>query len=118
MVRMNKLFSLRLPLATCKIVINAYDANHTGPMGHSRIDVEVKVDGAVLFPRGELYCAVNSSTAIDSKAAKALVMSLVAMKPGDTDADYFAGYSEAQLAFASAYGEEIQMICTDRYGDM
>lgn len=114
----NFLFEQRIRLGkeTCRIM--AYDANHTDRhTGHMRIDVEVFFAGERVFTLGELYCAVNRWTAIDSDAAKALVLSLVAMKPGDTDADYFASYSPEQLAFAEAHGEEIDMARMWRFGD-
>ncbi len=37
------------------------------------------------------------------------------MKPGDTDSDYFANYTSAQLAFASTYGDELSMTAEERY---
>lgn len=99
------------------IVIHAYDANRTDPnTGHMRIDAELRQGGKVIFGRGDTYCAVNRWTAIDSDAAKALVLSLFAMKPGDTDPDYFASYTPEQLEWASANGEYLSMVAEERYG--
>ena len=99
------------------VTIHAFDANHVGPMGHSRIDVVVKVGRKTIFPRGATYCAVASGHTVDGKAARELVLSLVAMRPGDTDADYFASYTPEQLDFARTYGEEIDMVRFNRYGE-
>ena len=114
----NFLFQLRLRLGGKLCRIYAYDANHTDPQtGHMRIDVEVWHGAECIYRVGETYCAVNRWTAIDSDAAKALVLRLVAMKPGDTDADYFEHHTPAQLDFARAYGEEIAMVKCDRFGE-
>ncbi len=126
------LFTLRVGLTNpiygnAIATIRAFDAHHTSrDTGHMRIDVEViltetvnaKRTRTVVFPRGQLYCAVNRWTAIDSDAAKALVLSLVGMKKGDTDAEYFADYSPEQLTFASEYGDTIAVTGNDRYGDL
>jgi hypothetical protein len=115
------LFVLRLKPYTRKkrIEIKAWDRPDPAdnPTGHSYIDVEVKHGAAVIFPRGQLYCGVNQWTATDGEAAKALVLSLVAMKPGDTDEDYFEGYSDDQKAWANEYGDVISMTASYRYGE-
>lgn len=114
------LFTLRVQAfkGESAIVIHAFDANHTDPQtGHMRIDVEVRQGGKVIFPRGATYCAVNRWTAIDSKAAKSLALSLVAMKPGDTDIEYFNGYTTEQLEWAEKYGDHLSIEREARYGD-
>lgn len=116
---LNRLFTLRVPAFKGEpmIVIHAWDANHVDSTGHARIDVEVRQGGKVIFARGDTWCAVNGSTSLDGIAAKELVMSLVAMKPGDTDADYFAGYSADQLEWCERYGEHIGCERYFRYCD-
>lgn len=109
-----------------RLAVRAFDANHTDPQtGHHRIDVEAilfetvngKRERRVIFKRGDTYCAVNRWTSIDSDAAKELVLSLLAMKPGDTDAEYFASYTPEQIAFAERYGEDIGCERERRYCD-
>lgn len=99
------------------ITIRAFDANRTDSTGHSRIDVEVREGSSVIFPRGALYCGVPCGTTVDGVDARELVLSLVAMKPGDTDSEYFADYTEEQLAFAHEYGEVLDLARYDRYCD-
>ena len=127
----DKLFMLRVGLTNkaygnIVLAITAYDANHTSPdTGHMRIDVSARlyetIDGKrtsrVVFARGDTYCAVNRWTAIDSDDAKELVLSLLSMKPGDTDEEYFASYTPEQLAFATRYGEDLSMAAMDRFGE-
>jgi hypothetical protein len=54
---------------------------------------------------------------IDGDDAKECVLSLLAMKPGDTDSTYFEGWTEDQLAFAQAHGETVLMAKQERFGD-
>ena len=85
---------------------------------HERVDVQVKQGGKVIFPRGFLYCGIPSHASVDGNYAKEAVLSLVAMRLGDTDEDYFKGYSPEQLEWAARYGEELGMIREQRYCDM
>jgi hypothetical protein len=112
------LFELQVKLGGKLCRIFAFDANHTcRTHGHMRIDVEVHHGGSVIFPRGATYCAVPRGVSIDGVEARELVMSLVAMKPGDTDSEYFEYYTPEQLEFAEAYGEEIGMVREFRFCD-
>src|ERR1700678_2705124 len=95
------LFTLRLRVAMGAplVIVDAFDGGPEAyPGTHHRIDVEVRQGGKVIFPRGATWCAVNGWTSIDGIQAKELVLSLVSMKPGDTDSDYFASYTPEQLA--------------------
>jgi hypothetical protein len=106
------------------IVITCYDGNITTQFGSRggwdsagrvKLTVEVKHGQDVIFPVGQLCCALHGSS--DGMAAKELVMSLVAMKPGDTDRDYFADYTPEQLAWATEHGEALDMEREARYCD-
>ena len=101
------------------ISIHAYES--TGrppyPSTHTRIDVEVKIGPDVIFARGDTWCGVAAHVPLDGIEARALVMSLVAMRPGDTDSDYFASYTPAQLEFAETYGEALGCVRESRYCD-
>lgn len=119
----NHLFTIRIDVAKRDerrrfVTIYAFDGNHCDPRtGHNRIDVVCTLDGKTVFAKGDTWCATPCGKSIDGKDAKELVCSLIAMKPGDTDADYFKGYTLAQLAFAEEHGEYIAMIGEDRYGE-
>ncbi len=84
--------------------------------GRIKLTVEVRHDGVIVFPAGQLYCALHGTS--DGAAAKELAMSLVAMHPssggGESD-DYYDGYSPEQLAWCEAYGEDIDMERETRY---
>lgn len=122
----DRIFTLRFLLPKLRgethsncLIIHAFDANVSDPRtGHNRIDVMATLGGKVLFPMGQLWCGTNRWTGIDSAQAKHLVMTLLAMKPGDTDAEFFADYTPEQLAFAGNYGEELVLEANRRYGDL
>jgi hypothetical protein len=117
MNRHDHLFTLRVALSKGFATIYAFDAYQTDSTGHSRIDVEVRHEGKTIFPRGAMWCGTPSHVTVDGKAAKALVLLLVAMQPGDTDADYFASYTPEQIAWAEEFGDELNMAREARYGE-
>ena len=118
---LSHLFTLRVRLYNDahdkrQIVIHAFE----GPPSygtHTRIDVEVRHGGAVIFPRGTLYCGIPGGTCTDGIAARKVVMSLVAMRPGDTDDEYFADYTPAQRDWAEEHGEALSCEAQSRYCD-
>jgi hypothetical protein len=99
------------------VTITAYDDLVPGwdSAGRVRLTCEVKHGRAVVFPKGQLTCALHAAS--DGIKAKGLVMSLVAMRPGDTDADYFADYTPDQLAWVTEHGEALSMERETRYCD-
>lgn len=114
----------------CRLTIRAfeappYDAKGKptgGRYGHTRIDIEATLTTATgkrktLFKRGETYVGIPSHASIDGAYAREAVVSAVAMKPGDTDEEYFAGYTRLQRAWASTYGESLDIQKHDRYCD-
>jgi hypothetical protein len=95
------LFTLRVCVFASEplVVVNAFEGRGRAGGSHNRIDVEVRQGGRVVFPRGQLYCGLPTFKSIDGPHARELVLSLVAMKPGDTDKDFFAHYTPEQLAW-------------------
>lgn len=62
-----------------------------------------------LFSGANFGCAPND--AVDSKRAAAMLLAFLTLQPGDTDADYFASYTQDQLDWTenSAEAEELRM---------
>lgn len=118
----NVAFTLRIPLRSNlapvgRVTITAYDdlVPQWDSAGRVRLTVEVKHGRAVIFPKGQLTCALHGTS--DGIKAKELVMALVAMRPGDTDADYFEDYTAEQLAWVTEHGEAIGIEREARYCD-
>lgn len=113
------LFELRTLSSKSRITIQAFELTHKHTNNHLYFTVRVLENGEEVFAKGHLYAGVSiyAGHAIDSDAAKELAMSLVAMKPGDTDKEYFTGYTAKQLAFAEQHGEWLSYIAAERYGE-
>lgn len=103
-----------------QIVIRAFDdmTPQWDFAGRIRLTVEVRHGGKVIFPKGQLYCALHGSS--DGIEAKELVCLLVGMHPsagGGEEADYYSDYTPEQLEWVEAYGEHIDRVRSDRYCD-
>lgn len=68
-------------------------------------------DGSVLFSGEDYGCAPGH--AIDSDDALRNLLGFLTLRPGDTDADYFASYTEAQHAFAASDAEYLSLWAHD-----
>jgi len=112
------LFELRVSVAGKRLTVRAFESSKQQYISpHTRLDLEARYDGKVLFPLGALYIGVPSHHSIDSDAAKRSALGCFALKPGDTDADFFEDYTREQLAWVSAHGEELSLIVYDRFGE-
>lgn len=127
MSKPNVAFTLRIRLYRKEhdprlLIITAYDHNWSMADTHGRIDVEVKHGGEVIFPLGQLYCAVSKACghSSDGMAAKELVMSLVAMHRsagGGEGEDYYYGYTPVQIQWSEAHGQALDVERMERYCD-
>ena len=70
---------------------------------------------SVLFTGEDFGCA--PSDAIDSDGAVRGVMGFLTLRPGDTDSDYFEGYSKEQFAFCTHHAEALSLEVTNRFGE-
>ncbi len=114
----NVAFTLRIRLYTQdkrQVVIRAFDDAGWDSAGRVKLNVEVRHGGKVIFPKGQLYCALHGTS--DGIAARELVLSLVAMKPGDTDEEYFKDYSPEQLDWVAEFAEPLDYARQARYCD-
>jgi len=111
---MSRLFQLRYRLTGGVCTITAYEGDFVPP-NHTRIDIEMSFEGVVIFSRGATYCATPGC--LDGSEAKELVTATIAMRPGDTDEDFFDGYTPTQLAWCKKYGEELSLEAMMRYCD-
>jgi hypothetical protein len=79
--------------------------------------IERPVDGEpiVLF-EGEDF-AGSPCHADDSDDTVGALMSFLALRPGDTDADYFESYTADQLAYCEQHAEALGLTADDRFGE-
>lgn len=55
--------------------------------------------------------------AIDSDQTVASLLSFLTLRPGDTDADYFEGYTDVQRAYCDAHAETLASEVYSRFGE-
>lgn len=118
-------FTLRVRLYTREhdarcITIRAYDdmVPSWDEAGRVRLTCEVKHGREVIFPKGQLYCALHGTS--DGIAARELIMSLVGMAPdagGGEGEDYYADYTPEQIAWANEHWEALACEREARYCD-
>lgn len=91
-----------------RIAIRVWDGSR-GSHGGERLDVEVSHKGEIVFAFGQLCCGLPACGGVttDGIEARELVLSLVGMRPGDTDRDYFDGYTPEQLAWVREHADLI-----------
>lgn len=103
------LFSLATTLSDGKrLVVHAYDRNVVSG-SHHRVDFACILGNTTIFSIGDSYVGIPSHKTIDGNFAKECLLKLLGMKFGDTDDDFFSGYTGAQIDFMK-YAEEIDSL--------
>lgn len=71
-------------------------------------------DGSsVLLFKGEDF---SPSPILNDDAVRSL-MTFLCLQPGDTDAEYFSGYSDEQMEFAEQHGEHLALCVEEMFGE-
>jgi hypothetical protein len=68
----------------------------------------------VVFEGADFHCP--QWTPIDGDQTVASLLAFLSLKPGDTDPEYFAGYTPEQMAFALAEGDNLHCYVEDLEG--
>src|SRR5262245_56204380 len=99
--------------------LELFDTHRTGPYGKARLAYAFRHHGAVVFEGDDYFPAPQD--AIDSDASVGGLLSFLALRPGDADAEWFACYTDAQLEFAVSEGETLALLAAELeevpYGD-
>ncbi len=69
-----------------------------------------------IFNGDDFHC--SPLDAIDSDQACASLLGFLTLRPGDTDAEYFANYTDRQLTFANEHAETLAVEVSARFGDL
>ncbi len=114
---MNKLFSLHLKLPGGQCTLTAFDDGHDD-RGAQKYRLAVKDRGAVIFPvTGPLWGCFAPCDRSVSSGAKRSVLEHAAMKPGDTDSEFFADYTPLQIAWVERYSDFLTDEAMIRFGE-
>lgn len=84
-------------------------------LAYELIQLEQNAESRVLFS-GEDF-GPSPMHADDSDDTIAALMGFLTLRPGDTDREYFAGYTADQLDFCASHAEALQMEVIARFGD-
>lgn len=101
-----------------RFILQLWDGNSTDSAGRFCVGYQLTMyPGGGKMPvrlfRGEDF---HCHHAIDSDGAVEGIMSFLTLRPGDTDAEYFAGYDADQLAYCAAHAETLNMEVMVRFG--
>lgn len=66
-----------------------------------------------LFSGSDFGC--SPLHAIDSDVTLLTLLSFLCMKPGDTDRDFFAGYTDTKLVFCQDYADDLMFTAAARF---
>jgi len=95
--------------------LRTWDTYRTDGRGKSILGYQLKgPDGRVLF-EGEDF-GNSPMNAVDSDDTLRALLGFLTLKPGDTDAEYFANYTPEQMAFARGPAEQLQMYAEEEGG--
>jgi len=90
--------------------LRTWDANRSDPLGKSVVGYELtRPDGRVLFRAEDFAC--SPLRAIDSDECVRAILTFLTLRPGDTDASYFEGYTAEQMDFARSDAERLSLWC-------
>ena len=101
--------------------LTLWDAEETTRDGHRRMAYRLTKSGApgkgaeVIFEGDDFH--LSPLHAVDSDAAVRAIMGFLTLKPGDTDAERFEGYSPRQEAFATHHAEAVALEVAARFGE-
>lgn len=95
--------------------LTLFDTHQTDSDGKSILGYELRQRAATIFAGEDFHC--SPLHAIDSDEAVKDLMGFLTLRPGDTDAEYFEKYTEAQLDFASEHAEALSLEVMNRFGE-
>lgn len=102
------------------VIIRAFESHKASLRNstHTTLDLELRFKGKDIFPKGAVYIGIPVQHPIDGKYAKGCAVRAFALKPGDTDADFFADYTPDQIAFVTHFGEHLDVEASNRFGEV
>ncbi len=103
-----------------RYTLHTWDSGRLDTRGCTYIRYELREGfgdtSAVLF-EGEDF-AGSPMHADDADATMAALLGFLTLRPGDTDADYFAAYTPEQLAWAESDAEALALAVDDRFSPL
>jgi hypothetical protein len=99
-------------LAADGFTVDLWDTGRTDGYGKTILRYALADAGVLIFEGEDLHCSPMHAT--DSDASVGALLSFLSLQPGDTDAEYFDGYTAAQLAWRdSGRAEDLAMLAME-----
>lgn len=95
--------------------LRLWDLFRSDSDGKACVKYELSAGPIVIFSGDDFHC--SPMHAIDSDACVESIMGFLTLRPGDTDADYFANYSELQKTFCAQHAEALACEVSNRFCD-
>ena len=99
-----------------RFTLTMWDTNRTDSYGKSILGYQLKQDGVELFTGTDFAC--SPMHCVDSDMAVASLMGFLTLRKGDTDAEYFASYTPAQIEFSEQHAEALSCEVSHRFGEV
>lgn len=87
--------------------LELFDTNQRDTYGKWILGYEFYCEDTLVF-EGEDFCC-SPCHSVDSNRTVASLLTFLALRPGDTDREYFDTYTEQQMDFAMEHGEMLWM---------
>lgn len=97
-----------------RFALTLWDTHRTDSLDKSVLAYRLNHNGRTLFA-GDDFCA-SPMYAIDADETVKGLMCFLTLRPGDTDAEYFADYTDAQREYCNLYAEQLDIAVRDRFG--
>ena len=91
--------------------LTLFDAAHRN--GRERVRYRLTKGRKILFEGDDF--GPSPLYAVDSDASVAALMEFLTLRPGDTDAEYFAGYTDVQRKFCEEHAEALGFEASQRF---
>ena len=92
--------------------LRLWDTNDCDRLGRSRLRYELRSPANEVIFAGADFAASPLYSIDNDETVKAL-LGFLTLRPGDTDAEYFANYTERQLDFADTDAEALSLWTLD-----
>lgn len=111
-----KTFRIYADPAAPRFTLSTWATDRTDARGCTRIKYrlterrgsETGAAGRIVLFEGSDFCG-SPMHADDSDATLGALLAFLTLRPGDTDEEYFANYTDAQRAFASEHAETLAL---------
>jgi hypothetical protein len=96
-------------------VLTMWDTGDSDIHGKTVVGYRLRSQGLTLFEGEDFYC--SPLHAWDSDTTVRAIMGFLTLRPGDTDADYFAGYTQEQMDYCNHHAEYLSWEVSQRFGE-